>query len=154
MTLAQICDGVDITKSEAISGYYSITKKIPNGDFYSLSSLDDSYFEITPDDKTYSKIIELFETHTFRRSLKSFLPQGTKFHSHVEGEFKWDVMFHFNYITYSDGSVHSGTLIHVSNFYDIIEIHFNITGEVLRCTTSDADQWLEDILNIISENKD
>ncbi len=139
MTLAQLCSGIDITQCESVRGYFFL---VPNIEY--------SRFEIYRDDERFSQIIELFESRKFRRSLVSLLPQGTKTHLNQEGDFKWEVMFEINDVTFPDGSVISGTLISVSNFFGVLEIHFNVNGDVWRCNTSDKKEWLRDVMSLIS----
>lgn len=137
MTLAQLCSGVDITQCVSVSGY-----------FFLVPSVENSRFEIDKDDERFSQIVELFESRKFRRSLVSLLPQGTKTYRTQDGDFKWEVMFEINDVIFPDGSVNSGTLICVSNFFGVLEVHFN--GDVWRCTTSDKKEWLSDVMSLIS----
>ncbi len=137
MTLAQLCSGVDITQSVSISGY-----------FFLAPSVDDSFFEIDKDDESFSQIVELFESRKFRRSLVSLLPHGIKMHRTKDGDFKWEVMFEINNVTFPDGSINSGTLIHVNNFFGTLEVYFN--GDVWYCTTRDKKEWLSDVMSLIS----
>jgi len=76
------------------------------------------------------------------------LPQGTKTHLTKDGDFKWDVMFEINDVEFPDGSVVSGTLISVNNFFGVLEVHFD--GDVWRCTTRDKKEWLSDVMSLIS----
>ena len=137
MTLAQLSSGVDITQSESVSGY-----------FFLAPSVEDSRYEIDKDDERFSQIVELFESRKFRRLLVNLLQQGGKTHLTRDGDFKWEVMFEINDVTFPDGSVNSGHLIHVSNFFGILEVHFN--GDVWRCTTRDKKEWLSDVMSMIS----
>lgn len=137
VTLAQLCSGVDISQCVSVSGY-----------FFIAPSVEHSRFEIDKDDERFSQIVELFEPRKFRRSLVSLLPQGTKTHLTQNGDFNWEVLFEINDVTFPDGSVNSGTLISVSNFFGVLEIHFN--GDVWRCTTSDKKEWLRDVMSLIS----
>jgi hypothetical protein len=139
MTLAQLCSGADITQCESVSGY-----------FFLAPSAEDTRFEIDKDDERFSQIVELFETRKFRRSLVNLLPQGTKTHLTKDGDFKWEVMFEINDVKFPDGSVVSGTLINVSNFFGVLEVRFNGNGDVWSCTTSDKKEWLSDVMSLIS----
>ena len=139
MTLAQLCSGVDITQSVSVSGY-----------FFLAPSVEKSRFEIDKDDERFSQIVELFESRKFCRSLISLLPQGNKTHLTKDGDFKWEVMFEINDVTFPDGSVISGTLISISNFFGVLEVHFNGYGDVWRCTTNDKKEWLNDVMSLIS----
>ncbi len=137
MTLAQLCSGVDITECVSVSGY-----------FFLAPSVEDSRFEIYKDDERFSQIVELFETQKFRRSLVNLLPQGTKTHLTKDGDFKWEIMFEINDVKYPDGSVVSGTLIGVSNFFGVLEVRFN--GDEWHCNTNDKKEWLSDVMSLIS----
>lgn len=139
MTLTQLCSGADITECVSVSGYFLLA---PN--------TEESRFEIDKDDERFSQIVELFETRKFRRSFANLLPQGTKTHLTKDDDFKWEVMFEINDVTLPDGSVISGTLISVSNFFGVLEVHFNGDGDVWRCTTSDKKEWLSDVMSLIS----
>ncbi len=137
MTLSQLCSGVDITQCVSVSGYYFLAP-----------SDEPSRFKIDKDDERFGQIIELFKSRKFRRSLVSLLPQGTKTHLTQDGDFKWEVIFEINDVTFPDGSVNSGHLIRVSNFFGVLEVHFN--GDVWRCTTRDKKEWLSDVMSLIS----
>ena len=140
MTLTQLCFGVDVARCELVAGYYFIAP-----------SVEESPFEINQDDEHFSQILELFESRKFSKSLVNLLPQGTKTHLTQDGDFKWEILFELNDVTYPDGSVNSGTLIRVSNFFGVIEVHFN--GDVWRCSTSDKDEWLSDVMSLISHSQ-
>ncbi|WP_458862444.1 hypothetical protein [Acidaminobacterium chupaoyuni] len=137
MTLSQLCLGVTVAESKSVSGYYLIAPGV-----------EDKYFEINEKDTRFAQIIDLFENRKFRRSLLSLLPQGTKTYPPQDGDFRWEIMFEINDSKFPDGSIASGTLIRINNFYGILEIHFN--GDVWRCTTADKDKWLKDVMGIIS----
>lgn len=137
MTLAQLCSGVDITECVSVSGYSFLAP-----------SVEDSRFEIYKDDERFRQIVELFETQKFRRSLVNLLPQGTKTHLTKDGDFKWEIMFEINDVRYPDGSVVSGTLIGVSNFFGVLEVRFN--GDEWRCNTNDKKEWSRDVMSLIS----
>lgn len=140
MTLSQICFGVDMDQCESVSGYYFIAPGV-----------DDSPFEIDQDDEKLSQILELFDTRKFSKSLVNLLPRGNKTHQLQEGDFKWEILFEFSDVTYPDGSTNSGTLIRVSNFFGVIEVHFN--GDVWRCSTSDKEEWLSNVMSLISNSQ-
>ena len=140
MTLSQICFGVDVDQCELVSGYYFIAPGV-----------DDSPFEINQNDEHFSQILESFDTRKFSKSLVNLLPQGTKTHQLQDGDFKWEIMFKFSDVTYPDGSANSGTLIRVSDFFGVIEVHFN--GDVWRCSTSDKEEWLSDVMSLISNSQ-
>ena len=137
MTLSQLCPAMDVTESEAVSGYYS-----------AAPGAEDEYFEITEEDARFGQILALFENRKFRRSPVSLLPQGAKVHSPQEGDFQWEILFHISDAKLPDGSTVSGTPLRIHNFYGTLEVCFN--GEVWQCTTADKDQWLKDVMQRIS----
>ncbi len=143
MTLAELCLGVDITQSVSVRGDFFLATS--DG---APSVETTSPFEIYRDDERFGQIIELFESRKFRRSLVNLLPQGTKTHLTKDGDFKWDVMFEINDVEFPDGSVVSGTLLSVNNFFGVLEVHFD--GDVWRCTTRDKKEWLSDVMSLIS----
>ncbi len=137
MTLTQLCSGVEITECVSVSGK-----------FFLAPNTENSRFEINRNDERFSAIVELFETRKFRRSLTNLLPRGIKTHLTKDGDFKWEVLFEINDVTFPDGSVVSGTLISVNNFFGVLEVHFN--GDVWRCNTRDKNEWLRDVMSLIS----
>lgn len=138
MTLAQLCSGVDVIESESVHGYYFIAPGV-----------EDTYFEIDKDDERFSQMIDSFATRAFRKSLANLFPLGSKTHFTQDGDFKWEVIFKINDVTFPDGSNNSGDLIRVSNFFGLLEVHFN--GDVWRCATNDSEEWVEDVMALISD---
>jgi len=96
-------------------------------------------------------MLELFEGQRFRRSLWNFLPRGTKTHRFEEGDFKWEALLNFENVTLPDGSKARGSVIRVSNFFGLVEIHFD--GDTIRCDIRDKESWLKEVMDIIKEQQ-
>ena len=137
MTLSQLCPGVNVAQSKSVNGNYAVAP-----------DTEDSRFEADESDARFSQIVELFKNRKFRRSLVNFLPQGTKTHQTGEGDFRWDIAFTMDDVAFPDGSVNSGTLISVHNFYGTLEVSFD--GDIWRCTTADQVEWLKNVMSLIS----
>ena len=139
MALSQLCGGIDISQSHYVHGYYVDSPRMA----------EDARFEIKADDERLTQIIELFKNQKFRRSLWNFLPRGTKYHVFEDGDFKWEVLFNFENVTLPDGSGARGSVIRVSNFFGLIEVHFD--GDVIRCDVSGKEDWIEQVMALIKQ---
>lgn len=105
-------------------------------------------FTISPEDTDFSLMLSQFQNRTFRRSLLNLLPRGTWIHNTQEGDFEWELTLCFDEpLILPDGNGVSGALIHLSDFYGKLELSHN--GTTWRCTTTDMDQWLSDVMDII-----
>lgn len=139
MTLAQICGDIDVSESNYVYGYYV--------DYPRMA--EDARFEIKADDERLGEMLQLFKNQKFKRSLWNLLPRGTKYHVFEDGDFKWEVLFNFENVTLPDGSGARGSVIHVSNFFGIVEVRFD--GDTIRCNISDKEAWLKDVMDIIKK---
>lgn len=134
--------GFDLAACTSVSGTYWI--KETDGD------PDATSFAFSGEDPRAEALTELFGGRKFRRSLKSFLPQGTKIHRMQEGDFCWDVSFTFDHAKFPDGSSGSGQLLHFHNFFGTLELTFSHSGETLRCNTKNQDAFLQEVFSLIS----
>ena len=137
MTIAQHCPGLDLSECQQIRGYYH------DGTTVALVQ-----FILEPEDPAFAQVMELFEGRTFRRSLRSLLPQGTRTHRTQEGDFQWEVYFRFEQVPLPDGSTVSGDILQFNNFYGELDLSFD--GDSWRVTTSKQKQWLTEVMKVIT----
>lgn len=138
MTVEELCPGVDLSKCETIHGYYS-TVPLP----------EDTPFAFERNEAEFLRIMEQFKGRKFSRSLRNLLPPGTKVHRYQEGDFKWDVQFRLDQVSFPDGSTGSGDIVQFRNFFGTLELFY--AGDTWRCDTSNLDQWLSDVMLAISD---
>ena len=138
MTVADLCPGLDLLQCQGIRGYYRIDPDVENISF-TLRAGDDAFMPL----------LAQFRERKFRRSLLSLLPNSTKIHPITDGDYKWELFFQFDDVILPDGSTVSSDLLHFNNFYGILELHYG--KETWRCTTSDLDIWLSDVMYILSD---
>lgn len=134
--------GFDLTACVSISGSYWAEE---NGRYS-----EDILFQFSRAEQQAEALVELFSTQEFRRSLKNFLPRGTKIHRTQEGDFRWDISLIFDRTEFPDGSAGSGQLLRFHNFFGTLELTFSHSGETLCCTTKNQDAFLQEVFSLIS----
>lgn len=119
LPLSDFFPGVDLADCTEIRGYYTADPK-----------REDLAFSLTPDDPDFEPLRKLFASATFRRSL---LPAaGGQMHRWQEGDFRWTATLNFEEpVPLSDGSMASGTLLRIDDFFGKITVHAD--GNVWRC---------------------
>lgn len=138
MTLEQLGPGVKLEECRGISGYYTSA----------LETSGPQEFTLSAEDPAFASLLEHFQSRTFRRSLLGLLPQRTR--THIGWGVTWDVYFEFEDVTFSNGNIHSGTLLHVNNFYGTVDISFAFADKWRQVSTTEKDQWLTTVFKIIS----
>ena len=119
LPLSDFFPGVDLADCTEIRGYYT-----------NDALRDDIAFSLTPDDPDFEPLRKLFASATFRRSL---LPTaGGQMHRWQEGDFRWTATLNFEEpVPLSDGSLASGSLLRVDDFFGQISVHAD--GNTWRC---------------------
>ena len=145
MTVEQLV-GLNLDRSVAITAEYRIGRAPP-------SDSDEPLFTeltLTPEDPEFEQLLALFQGRTFRRTLGNLLPQAkVRTYAPTEKEFWWELTFCSDTpIEFPDGSIAKSALLHVDNFYGLLEI--NGLGNTLRCTTQHKNAWLAEVVNVLS----
>ena len=130
---------LDLSQCTQIRGYYYI--------YTGANVVDDTLFIISPDDIHFDDMLELFQSASFRNKLRNILPEGTKTHVLQDGDFRWEVMFHFENVRFPNGDTGSGGILHIRNFFGDVELFFD--GEQTKCSVKNQEKWLQDVLDII-----
>ena len=139
MTLQEI-GKVDIAQCESVSGYH---RRAPDSEFTS--------FELSAEDERCSQLIDLFAQQKYRRSLINLLsPDGGSTHRPKDGDFIWDLSFHFGPTDFPDGSTGSSTFLQCRSFFGVLRIFNAVEDETLRCTVSGQEAFLQQVYDIIS----
>ena len=137
LTIEQRYPFLDLSECTQIRGYYDRgkgTAPIP--------------FLLQTGDPDFQELLELFHRPAFRTKVSNLLPSGTKVHRYEEGDFRWSVMFRFEEVLFPDGSAGSGDMLHVDNFFGKVTLSFD--GENISCTVENQEQWLREVMDIIT----
>ncbi len=137
MTISELSQGVELSEYQYIEGRFNIAPSFESVSFKTQTQED------------LNAVFELFDNQTFRKSLTNLLPENSGSSRIVEdGEFQWEITFQTDeIITLGENGVVGG-LLTVTNFYGELEIRFD--GESYTSTTDNQEEWLEDVLNLIS----
>ena len=95
MTIAEICPAIDFDECSRIHGYYYLYDG-------SNGAGDEQRFELTADDAEFTALLASVKERKFRRSLLSLLPSGGRSHRLEDGDYKWNVIFTFNDLSFPD----------------------------------------------------
>ena len=133
LTLVQLCPELELDSCKNIVAYYSADK-----------AGEDNRVVFPSGSEKFDLLMEQIKYQEFRKSLKNFLPSGTKAHQWSEGDFRWELRLEF------DDPTARGTLIHLRNFYGDLTIENMIGDQRIRCHAKDQQQWAEEILHILS----
>ena len=136
MTIKQRYPMLEPDKCTKLTGYYKVDEQT-----------EFTEFTVEKDSKEFQALWELLYEQGYRRSLKDILPRGTRTHPTQEGEFQWEVIFHFDNVVLDDGSVGSGGMFHIQSWYGELDIYFD--GETLACYTADQKAWEKEVLGAI-----
>jgi len=141
LTIEQRYPFLDFSKCIQIRGYLH-----SYGD--DSGEIEDQQFIITPDQPHFEQLIASVRSAEFKTELSNLLPDGTKFHRYEDGDFKWNVTMRFDDTEFPNGEISRGDFLRIENFFGDLELHFG--GENIDCTVSDKQQWVKDIMDIIS----
>lgn len=117
------------------------------GYYFVAPGVEDTAFQISSDDSRFSELIQQLQSVQIKKKLSNILPQGTKTHRLYDGDFKWELMLHFDDVSHPSGSHGSGYMLHIRNFFGDVSISFD--GEEIWYSVSNQEQWLRDVLDII-----
>lgn len=135
-TIEQRYPLLSISDCTGIKGYYFVAPGV-----------EDTAFQISSDDSRFSELIQQLQSVQIKKKLSNILPQGTKTHRLYDGDFKWELMLHFDDVSHPSGSHGSGYMLHIRNFFGDVSISFD--GEEIWYSVSNQEQWLRDVLDII-----
>lgn len=141
LTVPEICPAIDFQQCSRIHGYYYLYDG-------SNGAGEDQSFELTADDAEFTALLASVKEREFRRSLLSLLPSGGRSHRLEDGDYKWSVIFTFNDLSFPDGSVGRGDILHIDNFFGELSLYHD--GVKLYCSTDDQDTWIAQIMKYIS----
>ena len=140
MTITELCPAIDFEQCSRIHGYYYLYDG-SNGDG------DETRFEFSKENDEFRELLETLEKRKFRRSLRSLLPSGGRSHRLEPGDYKWSMVFTFDELTFPDGSVGRGDVLHIDNFFGELSLYYD--GEKLYCGTSEQAAWIKSIMEHI-----
>ena len=141
LTIEERYPVIDLSQCTLISGYFNDG----TGD-------ENERFTISPDDSHFDELIDLFQSAEFRTRLRNILPRGIKIHPLQDGDYKWEVMFRFENVLFPSGDIGSGDMLHISNFFGDIDLSFD--GQQVECSVKKQDEWLDDVMSIITQYPD
>ena len=109
------------------------------------------HFSITPDNPIFDQLLSLFEHQTYRRSLRSLLPDNhVQTHAVQPGDFRWIVSLDgYEEVTLADGSRVSGTLFQCNNYYGTLYVGSMITDQNWQATVPSQGQWVQTVMDLI-----
>ena len=139
-TITELCPSIDFRQLNRIHGYYYIYDG-------SNKAGNDVSFELTQDDNAFAAVLDSLEEREFRRSLRSLLPERSKSHMLENGDYKWDIILTFDTLSFPDGSVSSGDVLRIGNFFGQLTVYCN--DESWRCSTDGQAAWIESIIQHI-----
>lgn len=128
MTLEQLCPGIRLEECRGIQASF---RRGQTG--------DETTITLPKEDEAFAQMTGLLHTETFRRSLRSLFPLGSKSHAVQPADFKWLLLLEFGDTQLPDGTRGSGMLVHLNDFYGTLEIAY--AGETWRCTVSNQKEW-------------
>lgn len=144
MTLEQFGSGIKLSECTQIRVYYY--QRTEDSSAYA----GNSELTLTPESPEFSALLAQFQGRTFRRSLLSLLPRGTRTHVLSPGDFSWEVLFSFENVPMPSGSTVSGPILQCKNYFGKLDISLASTSTTWRATTAGQSQWLSDVMAIIN----
>lgn len=116
-------------------------------------------FDLSPEDPEFGLILDQLLSQTYRRSIPrslfGLLSNGGQRHMIQAGDFQWNLVLRFSDPIYlPDGSSHSGAILHFNNFYGALDIWYPIADQTWYGSTTNFDQWLSDVMDIIRTRQD
>ena len=102
-------------------------------------------FTIDKNCQEFQVLCDLLYEQSYCRSLRDLFPRGTRVHPTEPGDFEWEVLFCFEGIVFPNGSIGSGGLLRIQNWYGDLDLYFD--GEVLSCYTKEQEAWAKEVLD-------
>lgn len=136
MSLSQMYPMLTLDQCTEIHGYFRIEEQ-PG-----LTK-----FTVSTSDEAFQDLCDAFYGRTYRRSLRSVLVRGARYHRVEPGDFQWEVYFHFEDVELPDGSIGSGAMLSFQNWYGELDLHFD--GEHVSFHTDDEEVWGREVLDLI-----
>ena len=128
---------LSLDKCTGISGYY-----------YNGAGVDFEEFSCEKNSQVFEEFSSLLYKQEYRRSLRDLFPRnGARAYQPKQGEFQWEVFFHFEDVVLPDGSVCSGEMLRIQSWYGELDIHFN--GDTFSCYTNNQKLWAKEVLDFI-----
>lgn len=137
-TIEQRYPLLDISDCTEIAGYY-----------FEAPAVEDTEFHIRPEDSRFSELVQLIQSAELKKNFNNFLPQGTKSHLLADGDFKWELLLNFDAVSFPNGDQGRGYMLHLRNFFGDFSVSFD--GDQIWYSISNQDQWLKEIMEVISE---
>ena len=141
LTLTELYPVIDFDECIRIHGYYYLYDG-------SNGAGDDTRFELAAEDDAFEALLATVKDRAFRRSLRSLLPSHGQSHPLENGDYKWSIIFTFNDLSFPDGSIGRGDILHIDNFFGQLSLYHD--GEKLYCGTDDQEAWIEEVMDYIS----
>lgn len=141
LTIEQRYPVLDLSQCTLVRGY-----------FRDGTSVEDIQFTFAPDDLHFDQMIELFQSVAFKKRLRNILPERTKSHLYQGGDFKWSVTFRFENVLFPSGDTSSGDMLRIDNFFGDVALSFD--GELVECSVKDQEQWLKDVMSLLTQHAD
>lgn len=99
--------------------------------------------------EAFDALYDLFYAdRTYRLSLKTIRPNGTRRHNVREDDFMWTIRFQFEEVEQPDGSL-TGEIIHIRNWFGELDISSN-ADRVRVFRTDGQEEWLREVLDAIN----
>ena len=136
MTLSQMYPMLTPERCTEIHGYFRIEEQ-PEQTRFTVSASDDAFRDLC----------DAFYGRTYRRSLRSVLVRGARYHRVEPGDFQWEVYFHFEDVELPDGNIGSGAMLRIQNWYGELDLYFDV--EQVSLHTDDGEEWGKEVLDLI-----
>ena len=138
LTIEQMVPGLELDACVGMAAYYTDD---PKGE-------PNQRVELSLEDEAFSPLLELVQDRKFSRSPFWWIPAGTKTHLWEDGDFRWELMLLFENVPLPDGSIGSGAMLHLNNFFGELELR-GYDGRTYPIQTSGQEQWVEAIMEIL-----
>lgn len=136
MTIQQRYSMLTLEKCVELRGYYRVGQE---------QELTEVSFDKSNEE--FSVLFDLLCEREYHRSLRDLVSRGTRVHVTEPEDFQWEVLFFFEDIALPDGTIGSGMILQIQNWYGELGISFG--GESTEYYTDAQDEWAKEILAVI-----
>ena len=144
MTIQQLCPEIDLSQCSSVRAYIEI---VP-------SATGNERLILERDSPAFVAVMTKIQSRTFSRSLTSLLPRGTRTVAVKDGDFQWELHLEFDEpVVTPDGNGHTGILIRLHNFFGSLGLDDLLADRTWDVTTQDQEEWLPQIMDILSSAK-